>query len=468
MDSDNLRALVEDFKEKGNSDESIVKLLTTAGYDEEKIREYLGQNSRQQPTDNQNTDTKNSEASDLASSVLRSKRGLPLMTKFADLIRSADKIFIERIWTLVGICAFPILFSAFIFSPLVYNFGRNSSVSSGAIAVVALFLLTLLNGLAGLAIIYSLKDKSDIVQSYVKAWKSVLNYYWILLLSFLIGFGGLVMGLIPAFIFGIWFAFAGYVYVFYGQKGINALLRSKEYVTDYWWDVFWRFFLLGIVFWVINLVVRFIGSLSPEIGTGIAYVVQLVIFPFGIIFSYLIFHNLTEIKPELATTKVSGRRGFFAFSAWLGLAVIIIGIWAGITFVLPVFRQNTPSAPILNAPATGQLNSGEMDNVRIHNVSLMEMFLEIYFNAKGQYPPATTWSAMQSELGSAINTVPQIATTTPNLGYCYNQLDNGKSYIIGARLANNNSEISQALQGVRCGDLTCGVSAASYVYCFKP
>ncbi len=251
------------------------------------------------------------------------RNGLPRLAAFTNLFNSAGEIFKEKVWIMVGIYVFPILLSALVFSPLVSNFSRNPAVSSGIIAAAAFVVFILLSGLAGLGMVYSLKDQSNIAQSYAKAWKTAFNYYWILLLSFFIGFGGLVMGIIPAFIFGVWFVFAIFVYVFQGQRGIKALLRSKEYVTGYWWGVAWRLFILGIIFWIIDLAVRFLASLSPDVGLVISYIVQLVTVPFAVIFEYLIFKNLMEVKPQLAEAQVSGKRGFFVFSAWLGVAAII-------------------------------------------------------------------------------------------------------------------------------------------------
>ena len=286
------------------------------------------------------------------------------MTGFVALFNKTVELFKERIWVLVGIYIFPILLSVLVFSPLVSNFSRNPSVSSGVAAAAAFLVFILLNGLAGLGMVYSLKDRSNVVQSYTKAWRGVLNYYWILLLSFLIGFGGLVMGVIPVFIFGVWFVFAIYVYAFQGQKGINALLRSKEYVTNYWWDVAWRLFLLGIIFWVIDLVIRLLSSLSPDLGLIISYIVQLATVPFAIIFEYLIFRNLTEIKPQLAESKISGKKGFFVFSAWLGVAAIIAIPILALNFLFGSFGS-------LSQPSVSAIYQQARDSERIQDASTL-------------------------------------------------------------------------------------------------
>jgi hypothetical protein len=366
MDSDNLRALVEDFKEKGNSDESIVKLLTAAGYSEEKVREYLGQREGQDVAAN----SSNGDP-DPITSPTPSKNRLPPMMGFVGLFNGTVELFKERIWVLLGIYIFPILLSVLVFSPLVSNFSRSPSVSSGVAAAAAFLVFILLNSLAGLGMVYSLKDQSNIAQSYGKAWRSVLNYYWILLLSFLIGFGGLVMGVIPVFIFGVWFVFAIYVYAFQGQKGINALLRSKEYVTNYWWDVAWRLFLLGIIFWVIDLVIRFLSSLSLDLGLIISYIVQLVTVPFAVTFEYLIFRNLMEIKPQLAESKISGRKGFFVFSAWLGVAAIIAIPILALNFLFGSFGS-------LSQPSVSVIYQQARDSERLQDASTLNSAISMW------------------------------------------------------------------------------------------
>ncbi len=119
------------------------------------------------------------------------------------------------------------------------------------------------------------------------------------------------------------------------------------------------------------------------------------------------------------------------------------------------------------------------DSKRISDIRTVQNYLEMYYNAEGQYPPDSGWTKLTSDLQGAIPnvTVPKEINGIP---YCYNPLagpTNGTdlSYVIGTELETNsnvvNNSVGEAKPKVTCamdsGTLTCGAGTPN-VYCVEP
>ena len=102
----------------------------------------------------------------------------------------------------------------------------------------------------GVRLLYAVKDrdtKISIKEALSRGWKRILSYWWISILSGLIVMGGFLLLIVPGIILTIWFALAVYILVSEDRRGMNALFRSKQLVSGYWWGVFGRFHVLGLV-----------------------------------------------------------------------------------------------------------------------------------------------------------------------------------------------------------------------------
>ena len=120
-------------------------------------------------------------------------------------------------------------------------------------------------------------------------WGKTRSFFWISILTCLAVLAGLVLLVIPGFIFAIWFSFSSYILIWEGKKGIDALKRSKQLVKGYWWPVFGRFLLFGIIFWIASLVLGLIPVVGP---LAVAFVGT----PFALIYVSLLYEDLKQIK----------------------------------------------------------------------------------------------------------------------------------------------------------------------------
>jgi uncharacterized membrane protein len=326
MSERSLEERIESLREHGSSDEEIVKLLIAAGYHESDIRTALkAEESEEKAGEVISLPAPAGEAVKSLAISAPQKKFLP---GFIALFSNALALYKKNALTLAEVYLLPVIALALttIFFGAAHSTWPVLRFVWGTLAglgyVVSFFLAAM--AVLAVATIFN-SDGMSSEEAYWRSLKKIGPYYWLLLLEFLITLGGMVMGVLPAIIFGVWFSMAIFIFVDQEQRGINALLRSKEYVTGYWWGVFGRTLLMAFIVLIIEAI---IGGAAGVFGQSVNYMVslalQLITVPFSIAFSYTIYKALKEMKPELVGEPVKGNRSFFLFSAWLGVASPII------------------------------------------------------------------------------------------------------------------------------------------------
>jgi len=137
------------------------------------------------------------------------------------------------------------------------------------------------------ALVMAVADSSLGIREALEAgWKKLWAFLWLFSIIGYIVAGGYLLFIVPGIIFTIWFIFSQYILATENIGGMNALLRSKAYVKDRWFDVCIRI----LVMWAISAGVGMI----PFLGVLLA----LLITPFSMIYSYLIYEELKALHPE--------------------------------------------------------------------------------------------------------------------------------------------------------------------------
>lgn len=216
------------------------------------------------------------------------------------------------------------------------------SSALGAIVALPAWILGFAASLwVSVALLYAVKGRSEgagAKRALAQGWKKILPYWWVVILSNLIIWGGFVLFVVPGVIFSIWFSLALYALVSENLGGMNALLRSKQLVAGYWWGVFWRLLVLGAVLIALMapILAAFIATgaagfllfglseaqaeqFSP-IGEFLVTVGRLLVSVFGVIFGFLLYEDLKRVKgnPKFETPSVGTK--------WKHLAIGIVGI----------------------------------------------------------------------------------------------------------------------------------------------
>ncbi|MBM4129319.1 MAG: hypothetical protein FJ243_04265 [Nitrospira sp.] len=232
----------------------------------------------------------------------------------ADLFRDTWEVFKARFLTLIGLYLLSILFLAvivgfcviagFILSGFFPEY-RDALVAAWTVTGMVPGFLAMFLGIA--AFTFAVANKSLGIKSALeKGWQRVLPFVWLWsLLGFIIT-GGFFLFFIPGVIFAVWFVFSQFILVAEDERGMNAILKSKEYVKGMWFDVFLRLLVIWLVGFGIGLI-PFIGGLLL-IG----------FYPFMMIFTYLVYEDLSLIKGKGMVYSHSSGEKF----KWIGLGAL--------------------------------------------------------------------------------------------------------------------------------------------------
>jgi hypothetical protein len=177
-------------------------------------------------------------------------------------------------------------------------------------------------------------ERLSIKDSLEKGGQKIWAFIWLFSLLGYIVPGGFFLFFIPGVIFMVWFAFAVFIFPNEDERGMNAVLKSKEYVKGHWVDVFARLFII----WLASIGVGMI----PLIGT----ILSIMFYPFVMIFVYLIYEDLRSVKGDVSYQSSSGEK-----FKWIGIAtlgyivvpvIIIIFMGAALMHSLSVFKETMP------------------------------------------------------------------------------------------------------------------------------
>lgn len=217
------------------------------------------------------------------------KKKLP---DIGDLFRESWQLFQRRFAVLIGLYLLTI--AAFML-PVAISVGAamltGMAIGGGAVILAGLFGL-----LAGLylgfrcfaAFLHAVVDDQLAIGAALEKGKGlILPLAWIgFLTSFIIG-GGFILLIIPGVIFMVWFFFAQFILVKEEVRGMSALLKSREYVRGEWFNVALRLLLV----WTASVLLGIIPLAGP--------ILAIAFFPFAMIFHYLLYRDLREIKGDV-------------------------------------------------------------------------------------------------------------------------------------------------------------------------
>ena len=289
----------------------------------------------------------------------------------------------------------------------------------GILAVMAGIYTTLV-AQAGIFII--IKNSSQ-RQTIKEAWSEARKYVWhffavntIIGLSIVLGF---LLFIIPGIILMVSYSLALWALVDDKYESVSALKRSKELVKGYWWAVCIRFLVIIALFFVSSIPLFFLvpNTSFYQAWDVVSSVINFLLGPFAIIYSYLIYKDLTEIKGE---SKVKRKKG-------TGVAIIAI-----ITFFILIFVVG-----YLSTSGVISLNNARIDTrdtIRVSDIKQIQVALALHYNSADYYPKTLVMGESLSYKGLTYIRVPNNPLPVDGEdckeddGYIYEQKNNGKNY----------------------------------------
>jgi hypothetical protein len=272
-----------------------------------------------------------------------------------ELFRSSWDVYKKRAPVLIAICFIAIFacmaaFVAFPFGGLAISLAlpdmRIALIACGAA------LGSLVGIVAGCwgwgAFVYAVSDEAlGIKAALRRGWQGLWPFIWLLsLLSYIIT-GGYLLLFIPGILFLLWFGFAPFVLAVEGEGGMNALLRSREYVRGRWFDVFLRLF----VIWIVSAV----AGAIPFLGL----IISILFMPFMMIYVLHVYQGLRAEKGGLKGFSPStGNKAFWLGAGSLGYVVVVVLtvllLGAALTDMYREIRQDVATSLTAKAPGSVQ------------------------------------------------------------------------------------------------------------------
>ncbi len=356
------------------------------------------------------------------------------------LFGSSWLIYKNRFKTLIFISLLPFVFSVLL--QITYVFESNIFlVIIGFIILISWFIILFL--FTPLALICAFCDESlGVIAAYKSALSKFKSYLWLVVLGFFIGLGGLVMGIIPIFIFGVWFIFAAYILIDQNLYGLQALLRSKDYVAGCWWKIFWRILICSLIITGISFVIispfdifnkNIIDNTLLVLVDEILYTFLLL--PFAVAYSFILYRSLISLKPELVNQPIKTKKRFFVFCATFGaiiaLLIILFVLFASVVGIgfNKIKQKAHPAQQVMS------------------DFSKIQIYLNDYYLAKKYYPSASKSDYLKFDgkslvIANSLHFLKDILIKDKDKTirfYSYSISDDGQSYILGAILEDKNN-----------------------------
>ena len=296
--------------ERGVNQEDIKRALRENGWEDMQIEEGF-HSAQQSSTAPQNK----KEVFALEENTIGTNAKLPGVFK---LLEETISLYKQKFRTITGVMgiyfAYQIIFYLIIYFAMDFissSFGLLGSLTLFVLMLVSVVVVTWSN--LALIISFIAPEHISVANAYKKGGKKILSYVWISFLVGIIVLGGLPFLIVPAVVFATWFAFAIYILVAEENvKGMNALLKSREYVRGYWWNVFGRLFLFSLIVAGIGAVLQLFFSILvgatiflPGPVSQILFYIFLAVFmiinvfvlgPIAFIYPFLVYKNLKQVK----------------------------------------------------------------------------------------------------------------------------------------------------------------------------
>lgn len=213
---------------------------------------------------------------------------------------------------------------------------RTVLLAVGGIGAVTMALVAYSWGFGAL-ICATVDDEADLRRALAEGKRLLWPYVWVsTLLGIIIG-GGFLLAVIPGIIFSVWFFFAPLILFAEGTGGMDAVLKSREYVRGHWFDVFVRL----LIIWGLSGLLGLIPVVGP--------IVSILLAPFVMLVQALIYRDLRRVKGDVPYPCGSRDK-----AVWVGIGIM------GYVVVLGVGGYLVAKSPLLQMLKQGKAGAGLM------------------------------------------------------------------------------------------------------------
>ena len=288
------------------------------------------------------------------------------LPKATALLSDAWRLYKSRWKTFLGIIVVSILLmivSLLVFGTIVsiISFLTASVVNSPILNViifiisfiVLLSMMIIIQIWGQVALIYAIKDSAEnigIKESFKRGSHKIRPFFWVSVIAQFIIMGGFLFFIIPGIIFSIWFSLAIYIVITEDLKGMDAILKSREYIREYWWSVLWLLFFFFIFIFLVYIVSGIVLSafayiISIIFGFSLGLesfgmivnlstrIISFIFAPLTVIYSFFVYKGLKNVKGDFEFKPSMKSKKSFVLVGILGFLIFPILIFSSIVLV---------------------------------------------------------------------------------------------------------------------------------------
>lgn len=132
-------------------------------------------------------------------------------------------------------------------------------------------------------------------------------YFWTSFLTGVLTFLWALLLIVPGIIMGVYYALSTYIVVDKNLNGMDAIRKSKEYLTGLWWQFVFSLLSLGLVVvgvYILDGIAQAIfvnidSMLGPVLYSAFSIALNFLFAPFLFIYMYLLYERVKTLKPEV-------------------------------------------------------------------------------------------------------------------------------------------------------------------------
>lgn len=246
--------------------------------------------------------------------VKKAKISRPKLTPVYELLEGAIKVWWKNLMKFIKVYLWGVLFTLI---PLViggllgYLFAKTYLLNNLLISVplgllifacfvLALYFIT--RSYIGVFLVVKKNYEGDELKIFKETKKYFWSYLWLSILTTVFILLWTLLLIIPGLIFSIFYSLAVYAFFFEGLTGLAAIKRSLSLVKNYWWAVFGRFIVIGIVLFIFTKIISLpLYSVSEDsvffyFWTSVIKIISFLIGPISLLYFYQIYKDLVKIK----------------------------------------------------------------------------------------------------------------------------------------------------------------------------
>lgn len=387
---------------------------------------------------------------DVNSSLTPTEAPLAELPGAIELLKESWALFAVNFMTYVGIVLLPMLlwgglaavvvgglFGLSLFSVLFSNMGVIGYLAVALGVIVAVFAILVLQFWGRVALLSAVRDSTSgpvtIIDAFKRSWSMVGAYVWVAFLVSFVVMGGFLLFIIPGIIFMVWFSLATYVVVNENIRGMDALMRAKEYARGKWFPIFLRLVFIGIVILAATYIPAYFITATgiPYLGEILQLLLGVVVGPLGVVYGYLLYRALRRMRG--ADIPAPTNKWVFITIGFVGGLLVPILLMSSIVFAsLSTAREKSRDAK------------------RISDIGQIQLALELYYDTHQSYP--ATLQPLVDERDIPVYGKELVN----NSDYVYAQINGGKSYAVGASLERGDNYVLMTDDDARISEFSTG------------